>query len=186
MSIKTTPRIPLVNDDEASDLQRELMAPFEQNGRIDNVFRTMARHPELMKRWLPFVRHVLFKSTLSLREREIVILRIGWLCRSEYEWAQHVRGGKRAGLNDAEIERIGIGSGLSAKEDLLLRTVGELYANDCISAHTWQALSSHYTREQLMDIVFTVGQYNMVSMALNSFGVEVDSYLAGYPALPDM
>jgi alkylhydroperoxidase family enzyme len=183
--MKTTVHIPLLDDSEASDLQRELMAPFEQGGRIDNVFRTIARHPELMKRWLPFVRHILFKSTLSPREREILILRIGWLCRSEYEWAQHVHGGKRAGLSDAEIACIMRGGGLSAKEDLLLRAVGELHADTKVAEKTWQALSHHFSREQLMDLVFTVGQYNMVSMALNSFGVEVDGYLAGYPPLPE-
>ncbi|MGA9794400.1 MAG: carboxymuconolactone decarboxylase family protein [Rhizomicrobium sp.] len=180
-----TVRIPPLDDDEVSDIQRELMTPFKQDGRIDNVFRTIARHPDLMKRWLPFVRHILFKSTLSPREREILILRIGWLCRSEYEWAQHVRGGKRAGLDDREIACVMAGSGLSAREDLLVRAASELHAKARVSEVTWRALSQHYAQAQMMDIVFTVGQYAMISMALNSFGVEVDAYLAGYPPLPD-
>jgi 4-carboxymuconolactone decarboxylase len=183
--LSKTPRIPPVRDDEMTAAQRELLEPIRQNGRIDNVFRTLAQHPDLTKRWLPFARHVLSKSTLSPREREILILRIGFLCRAEYEWAQHVQLGRRRGLSDADIGRIMAGHGLSPKEDLLLRATDELYRHARIAEPTWDGLAAHYSREQMMDIVFTVGQYNMVSMMLNSLGVEVDDYLAGgYPPLP--
>jgi AhpD family alkylhydroperoxidase len=179
-----TPRIPPLRDEDLDDEQRALVAPFVRDGRIDNVFRTIAQHADLLRRWTPFVKHVLFKSELTAREREILILRIGWLCRCEYEWAQHVRGARRAGITDAEIACIQRGNGLGAKEDALLRAADELKRDAHIGDSTWAVLAAHYSRKQLMDIVFTVGQYNMVSMALNSFAVEVDGYLAGYPALP--
>jgi 4-carboxymuconolactone decarboxylase len=180
-----TPRIPPVSDEEMSDAQRELLGPFLQNGRVDNVFRTLAQHPDLMKRWLPFARHILSKSTLSPREREILILRAGYLCRAEYEWAQHVRLGKRVGLSDADIGRIMAGQGLSPQEDLLLRAADELHKNAHIAEAAWNGLAEHYNREQLIDIIFTVGQYTMVSMMLNSLDVQVDDYLkGGYPPLP--
>ena len=92
-------------------------------GAVPNIFRTLAHHPDLMRRWLVFGNHVLFKSTVPARERELVILRIGWLCEAEYEWAQHVRIGKEAGLNDEEIHRIKIGhsaKGWSPRDVLLL------------------------------------------------------------------
>jgi 4-carboxymuconolactone decarboxylase len=57
---------------------------------VINIFRTMARHPKLMKRGMVFANHVLGGSTLPARERERVILRTGYLCGSGYEWAQHV------------------------------------------------------------------------------------------------
>jgi alkylhydroperoxidase family enzyme len=180
-----TPRIPALGDAEMSEAQRELLAPFLQNGRVDNVFRTLARHADLMKRWLPFANHVLSKSTLSTREREIVILRAGYLCRAEYEWAQHVRLGKRRGLSDAEIAAIMAGKDISPKEDLLLAAANELHKDARIADGTWAALSQHYSPEQLIDIIFTFGQYTLVSMFLNSAGVQVDDYLAGgYPPLP--
>ena len=62
-----------------------------------------------MKRWLVFGNHVLARSTLAPRERELVILRIGWLCRSGYEWGQHVRIALGSGLSQAEIDRIPLG-----------------------------------------------------------------------------
>lgn len=180
-----SPRIPPLRDEEMSEAQRELLGPFLQTGRVDNVFRTLAQHPDLMRRWLPFANHVLSKSTLSPREREILILRIGYLCRAEYEWAQHVRLGKRRGLSDAEIGAIMAGNGISPKKDLLLSAAGELHEHARISDGTWDALTAHYSREQMVDIIFTVGQYNLVSMFLNSAGVEVDEYLkGGYPKLP--
>jgi 4-carboxymuconolactone decarboxylase len=148
------------------------------------VFRTVAHHPDLMKRWLPFVNHILRKSTITLREREILILRTGWLCRSEYEWAQHIRGGKRAGLTDADIGCIMEGYGLGAKEHLLLKAADELHLRKRIADATWTGLSRHYTTQQMMDVIFTVGQYTMVAMALNSLGIEVDDNLTDFPRLP--
>jgi alkylhydroperoxidase family enzyme len=180
-----SPRIPPVHDEEMSAAQKELLGPFRRDGRVDNVFRTLAQHPDLMRRWLPFATHVLSKSTLNPREREILILRIGYLCAAEYEWAQHVRLGKHRGLSDAEIAAIMAGNGISAKEDLLLRAADELRHDARISDATWKSLSAHYNREQMIDIIFTVAQYNLVSMFLNSAGVEIDDYLkGGYPALP--
>lgn len=179
-----SPRISPVSDTEMSEAQRELLTPMAHNGRIDNVFRTLAQHPDLMKRWLPFARHVL-KSTLSPRQSEILILRAGYLCRAEYEWAQHVRLGKRRGLSDDEIGAIMAGSGLPDHEDLLLLAADELHSRSRISDDTWTALARHYNREQLIDIIFTFAQYTLVSMFLNSAGVEVDDYLkGGYPKLP--
>lgn len=149
-----------------------------------NIFRTLAHHPKLMKRWLVFANHVLFKSTLPAREREIVILRIGWLCRAGYEWGQHVRIGREAGLSDEEIERITEGpdaAGWGDLDRLLLRATDELHTDAFVSDPTWKGLSGHLSTEQLMDLVFAVGQYNLVSMALNSFGVQLDPGIEGMP-----
>jgi hypothetical protein len=63
---------------------------------------------------------------------------------------------------------------------LLVRATDELHADACLSDATWQALSATYNQQQLMDLVFTVGQYNLVSMALNSFGVQLDDDLEGF------
>ena len=68
-----------------------------------NIFRTIAHHPELMKRWMVFGNHVLGNSSLSPRDRELAILRVGSRCRSGYEWSQHVRIALDAGLSEEEI-----------------------------------------------------------------------------------
>ena len=179
----TQPRIPPLEETEWSEEQREILAPMIRGGRVYNIFKTVVRHPKLLKRWLPFANHILNKSTLMPREREMAILRIGWLCRSEYEWGQHVEIGKRAGLGEAEIARIGAGPdapGWTPFEAALLRAVDELHADACISDQTWAALGQRLDTAQLMDLVFTVGNYTIVSMALNTFGVRLDDGIKGF------
>ncbi len=181
----TKPRIEPLEQPDWDEEQSELLAPLAKGGRVYNIFKTLAHHPKLLKRWIPFANHILFKSTLSPREREILILRIGWLCQAEYEWGQHVEIGKRAGLSDAEIERIAAGPeapGWSAGDALLLRAVDELHGDACIGDATWRALSERYDTNQLMDLVFTVGNYTLVSMALNTFGVRLDEGIRGFKA----
>lgn len=175
-----TPRIEPLAEDALPDEARVNMG----DGPTLNIFRTLAHHPGLMKRWLVFGNHVLGKSTLPPREREIAILRIGWLCGSGYEWGQHVVIGKAVGLCDDDVLRIAEGpeaEGWSPLERALLRATDELHSDAFIGDETWAALAEHYETQQLMDLVFTVGQYQLVSMALNSFGVQPEP---GLPALP--
>jgi 4-carboxymuconolactone decarboxylase len=163
-----------------------LLGDYEKtnNRPVPNIFTTIANHSKLLKRWSVFGNHVLFKSTLSPREREILILRIGWLCRSEYEWGQHVIIGKRCGLSDEEIQRIIKGPDAIGWEDFettLLRAVDELYINAFISNETWETLSKRYDSKQLLDLIFTVGQYHLLAMALNTLGVQLDKGVEGFP-----
>jgi 4-carboxymuconolactone decarboxylase len=179
----TAPRIPALQDGEWSKDAEPVMAPFVSQGRAHNIFRTLANHPDLMRRWLVFANHVLGKSTLPVRDREILILRVGYLCQSGYEWAQHVQIARRADMTDDDIAAIRSGSESShfaEQERLLLRAAEELHADAFVSDQTWSGLAQHYNTQQLMDIVFTVGQYTLVSMALNSFGVQLDAGLKGF------
>jgi alkylhydroperoxidase family enzyme len=176
------PRVQPLEESHWSDAVKNNLREIKVGqGEVPNIFKTLAHHPDLLRRWLVFGNHVLFKSTVPARERELVILRIGWLCEAEYEWAQHVRIGKQAGLTDDEIHRIKIGptaKGWNEQDTLLLRATDELHKDACIGDATWQGLSKHYNTQQLMDIVFAVGQYNLVSMALNTLGVQLDPGLS--------
>ncbi|MEQ8860049.1 MAG: carboxymuconolactone decarboxylase family protein [Pseudomonadales bacterium] len=177
------PRVAPLESDEWSEGAREVIAPLAERGPVLNIFKTLANHPDLMRRWLVFANHILGKSTLALRERELVILRIGYLCQAGYEWGQHVLIARRGGMTDDEIRSARTGPdtpGLSELDRLLLRATDELHADAHVSDATWQGLSEHLTTQQLMDLVFTVGQYNLVSMALNSFGVQADDGLPGW------
>ena len=179
----TQPRLAPLEEEDWSKEQRELLAPMARNGRVHNIFKTLVRYPKLLKRWLPFANHILYKSSLAPREREMAILRIGWLCRAEYEWGQHVVIGRRAGLSDAEIERIAAGPkapGWTPHEAALLSAVDELHTDACMSDASWATLGKTYDTAQLMDLVFTVGNYTLVSMALNSLGVRLEEGVAGF------
>jgi 4-carboxymuconolactone decarboxylase len=173
---------------EESDWDPELRETLERmkdpaTGRVMNVFRTLAHHPKALKRWLVFAVHVLSKSTLSGRDREIAILRIGWRCKAEYEWAQHVAIARRYGMTDEDIERIKLGPdapGLAPNEALLLRATDELHDQAMIGPATWDGLARHYDKEQLIDLVLAVGNYTLVSMALNTLGVQLDPGYTGF------
>ena len=177
------PRLKPIPQADWSDEVQKILQPNVAQGSVFNIFKTLAHHPDLLRRWLVFGNHVLFKSTLPPRERELVILRIGWLCEAEYEWAQHVKIGKDAGLTAVEIERIKAGPnarGWNEPDTLLLRATDELRRDAFISDATWKGLSAHFDTKQLMDVVFAVGQYNLVSMALNTLGVQLDDGLDGF------
>jgi alkylhydroperoxidase family enzyme len=149
-----------------------------------NIFATLAHHPKLMKRWMVFGNHVLAKSTLPARERELLILRTGWNCRAPYEWGQHVAIGRATGISDDEIERIAAGPdapGWDPFDATLLRAADELHRDDMIGDATYAALAARYDAQQLLDLVFTVGQYHVVSMALNTLRVERDDGVTGVP-----
>ena len=148
-------------------------------GPVLNVFRTIAQEPEAAKAFLAWGGYILSKRNgLAPREREIAILRTGYLCRSGYEWTQHVRigldaradrgrgGGDQGRPVRSELERAGpadpAGVGRALPRQVRLATP------------TWAALGRTLSQKQLMDLVFTVGQYTQVSMFLNSFGVQLD------------
>ena len=187
-----TPRIPPLTIDEADDQQRALLATVSPtvtsaagpaDGASMNIFATFARHPGLIRHWMPFGGKLL-SGKLPARDREILILRTGWNCRSEYEWGQHVRIGLASGLSQTEIDRIAARSdagGWSEGDALLLQAADELHDDACLSEATWVALADHYDEKQLIEIPMLVGQYHLVAFTLNSLGVQREPGVAGFP-----
>lgn len=172
------PRIPALAPEQWNEKAQEIMQPFVETGRDYNVFRTLMNHPALAQRWMVFANHILGKSSLPERERELLILRIGHLCNAGYEWNKHADISRFLGMSEEDINSSKTGPdtpGLCELDQLLLRATDELHSDAFISDGTWQGLGKHFNTEQLMDLVFTVGQYNLVSMALNSFGVQLDA-----------
>lgn len=181
------PRIHPLPRDEWTDEVRTALGPLVGRDPLDNVFGTFARHPDLFRRYSPLGVHILAKSTLSEREKELAILRIGSLNRCEYEFAQHAAIGRQAGLTDDEIARIHQGpkaAGWSDFDRAILQAADDLYAHRAISDDTWAALSTIYGDRQLLDLVFTVGVYNTISWMLNSCRTEIDKHLSDYPWPP--
>ena len=174
----TSPRIAPVALEGCTQEQREIVEPMKARGPVLNIFRTLLNHPAAARAFLGWGGYILSrKSTLPQREREIVILRTGFLCRSGYEWTQHVPIARRAGLSDDEIGRIKLGAGApgwSAPDAALLRAADDLHREQFVTEPVWTELSRHFGEQQRMDMVFTAGQYTQVSMLLNSFGVQLD------------
>ena len=180
------PRIPPLPREGRDPKTAELLDALSAfNGVELNIFATLAHHPRLLKRWSDFGGTLLYGGKLPARERELLILRTGYLCQAPYEWGQHVTIGRAAGLSDEEIARVASGPdapGWSASEALLLRATDELHTQSRITDQTWQALADHWDEQQLIELCMVVGQYHLVAMTLNSLGVEPET--DDFPPLP--
>jgi alkylhydroperoxidase family enzyme len=152
-------------------------------GQVAGIYRTYARHLAMDQPRTRVSEHIRQQSTLSTRIRELLIIRIGVLCRSEYEWAAHAPAGRRAGLTDADIQRIVEGPGTAGDpvDNALLRAVDELHRDAMVSDSTWRELAAVFDSRQLLDILITTGGYRMVSMALNTFGVQLEPGAERFP-----
>ncbi|MEE2732082.1 MAG: carboxymuconolactone decarboxylase family protein [Pseudomonadota bacterium] len=145
-----------------------------------NGVGAMLNHPALARAFLTFNNHIAKDNTLAKRICELLILRVSWLRQSEYEFQQHVVLGLRAGLTEAEIAAIQDGPGAAIWNEVdanLLRAADDLVRDACISTTTWRALSNEFSTEQMIDIVFTVGCYEVLAMAFKSFGVPFEACL---------
>jgi 4-carboxymuconolactone decarboxylase len=160
--------------------------PVKATGNELAVSRTFARHPDLNQARSPRAGFVNRASPLSPRHREMLILRSGWNCQSEYEWAQHVGRVGRArehGLDPVLIARGPSAPGWDPFEATLLRAADELYRDTAISDATWKALGAQYDTASLMSAVFTASSYRATSMALNAFGVQLEQGDERFPTI---
>lgn len=178
----SSPRITPLGPDEQDEAARELLSQAAIGGPASNIFTTLVRHPGLFRRWLPFGGKLL-AGRLPARERELLILRTGWRCQSDYEWGQHVLIGRAAGLTDEEIERLKEGpeaAGWDPFDATLLRAADELHDESCISDATWASLAARYDDRQLIEVPMLVGQYHLVSFTLRSLGVQREPGVPGF------
>lgn len=192
MTTDNTPRVPLLLPPDWNEEALEALNAFpgglkfvlngwEENQtavRGTNMLAGFAQYPDLAKAFLTFNNHVATNSSVCTRDRELIILRTGWLRHCEYEYVMHVILGRRAGITDEEIERVQAGPdapGWNENDADLIRLADELHADARISDATWQRLSKNYEQKQLMDMVFLVGCYDIVAMATNSFNISVEA-----------
>jgi alkylhydroperoxidase family enzyme len=142
-----------------------------------NIYRTLVHHVDLYNRWSPLGQFILNGSSISPRHREIAMLRMGWLCQSPYEWSQHARIAKaQAGMTDQELHRIAEGrnAGWSGADRAVIMMADELRYDAIISDATWAELRKTYSDQQVMELLFTSAQYQLVSMALNTLGIQIE------------
>jgi alkylhydroperoxidase family enzyme len=166
-----TPRIPPVEP------------PPGGRGGGANVFRTFNRHPPADRVRGAINTHVTGSSTLTPRQRELLLTRIGVLCRSEYEYAAHLRLGRQAGFTDADVSRVLNGPNSAPGDPLetaLLQSADDLFINDVVSAATWATLAQSLNERQLLDVLIAVGGYRSTSMLINSAGVQLDANMADF------
>lgn len=167
----SSPRIPVVAPEQFTPEQAELAGDWSKF----NFARMMVNHPALYRVFKPLGEKLMGGSSLPHREREVLILRTVGLCGETYEATHHAAIGLSVGLTEAEVAaaRTG-GPGLSAADQLLATAAEELVGDHCLSDATWQALSARYSVEQMVELVFVVGNFAMLSMLTNSVGMPCE------------
>jgi alkylhydroperoxidase family enzyme len=170
-----------VSDEVAAILGGGINSPA---GTPLNIFGTIAHHPRLLKRFMNFAGLFLNKGLLPAREREIVILRVGWNCQSVYEFGQHTIIGERVGLTMEEITAVTRDiseHNWNDRDTALLEMSDDLCADNCVSQQTWDKLRRDWKEDELIELVMVAGTYRLVSGFLNTMGVELDAQTPGWP-----
>ena len=155
------------------------------NGEHLRLFGTLAHHPKLLKRFLAFGGFFLNRGLLPAREREIVILRVGWNTESVYEFGQHTVIGQACGLSDDEIRAVAgdpSSHPWSARDRALIAVVDDICRDDCARDSVWAELRGQWNDAELCELVLLIGMYRMVAGFLNTMGVELDPNTPGWPA----
>lgn len=149
-----------------------------------NILGIYAWHPALAGPWLHFSNH-LRHSTLSDRVREMIIVRTTWLGYGEYEWAQHVRMSLASGdLTREEVDALAEGPGAALWDEqdaAVVQAIDEIVTEKNVSDSTWVGLEKQFSRQQLIDFVFTVGTYDMHCTAFKVFGLQLEEGMTGFP-----
>ena len=183
----TSPRIKPVPQAEWTEAQRALVVKYAPGGDVakaDNGLRTLLHSPDMVDGLMPYTNYLSNESTLTPRHRELLILRVAWVCASQPLWATHAARAKSAGLSAAEIKRVAEGpdaKGWDPFEATLLRMVDQAYRNSSVSEATWKTLSAQYDMFHMVDAVETAGHFIMLGMMYNAFGVQPDEGFADRP-----
>ena len=179
------PRIPNLPREEWTDGAREVFAfwgepnAWEEGSRT-NIIMTMANNVDLANAYNLWGRHIMVTNTLALRDREILTMRVAWLVKSEYEWHNHVGYCLNLGMSLEEIAAIKDGPDsafpFSDLDRAIMRACDELIGTNDLSDAAWAALTKFYSKQQMMDLVFTIGQYVMTSWAITAFRMPLEPH----------
>jgi len=149
------------------------------------LLATLVRHATLLRSWLPLAKTILSAGALPDRDRELLVLRTAWNCRSDYEWGHHERLAAKAGLDREEVARVAQGpeaSGWEPFERALLRAADQLHARASIDQKTWDALAARYGEHELIEVPAVVGQYHALAFTANVLAVALEDGLSPLPA----
>lgn len=144
--------------------------------QLPEILLTMLRHPDLFARQVDMGIQLLAQGALAPRDRELAILRMGWLCQAPYEWGEHVQVAHKLGLTPEDTERITCGSaaqGWTEHERAILKATEELFESAMISDATWATLAQRLDERQLIELPIVVGQYQTVAYYQNSLRLRL-------------
>lgn len=149
---------------------------------ITPAIATMMRHPGLYRRQMELSAQLFGSGAISPRERELVVLRVAWLCRAPNEWGEHVEVAKLCSVSTEEIERVTLGSsaaGWSDHERAILRAVEELLGDQSMSDETWSTLAQSWNDQQLIELPVLIGVYHLMALQQNSLKIRLPEHNRG-------
>lgn len=170
-----TERIAVPSAAELRDDVAQLLPLTAQPGREPaQTMAILARQPDLLAPFLTWAAALALQGVLSHRDHELLALRVASICRSSFEWTEHAEYARAASVTDAEIARVAEpidAASWSEPEAALLRAADELVTDCDVTDPTWEVLARHYDPPALVEILFVVGQYTMLSMVANAAGL---------------
>lgn len=173
------PRIAPVPNDEVDPESRAIVNAVRASAGagpaviMPEYMRVVIKHPEIFRCQMD-MGTAIFKGRIPARERELAVLRIGWLTQSPYEWGEHVDIGQRYGLTAEEVDRVTHGSaapGWSEHDAAILRGTEELLADYALSDATWEILAKTWDEPQLIEFPMMVGQYVATAFIQNTLRI---------------
>lgn len=176
------PRIAFLRPEEMGEEAQAIVARIRAaagapvTDEVPEIVATLLRHPGLYEKHVALGTELLGNGTLSARQRELAVLRTGWLCGAPYEWGEHVAIAKRAGLTTAEIERVTEGSsapGWNVQDRAILRAAEELHGGAMISDPTWSELETFLDDRQLIELPYVIGTYTKVAFLQNALRLRL-------------
>lgn len=182
MTMSQDGRIPALSFEESKAAAESVQVP-EYMSQL-NIFRVLLKHPELGRLVNGFLHQLLFKGKLDVRLRELMIMRIGWQTGSEYEWAQHWRVARDLGVSDEDVlavrdwesyEKFG------GNERAVLAATDEVLTTGAVGEETWKACASFLNEEELIELLFVIANWNMVSQFLRSVEIPLEEGMAPWP-----
>jgi 4-carboxymuconolactone decarboxylase len=185
------PRVAPLNPHELGEQAQAIVARIRQaagtpaTGGIPEYVATFLKHPALYEKHVALGTELLGNGTLTARQRELAVLRTGWLCGAPYEWGEHVEIAKRAGLTSDEIERVTQGSeavGWSKEDGAILRAAEELHASAMISDETWRILEEFLDERQQIELPYVIGTYTKVAFFQNALRLRLQKGNQGLSA----
>ena len=148
------------------------------DGQPLGTIEVLAHCPALLGPFLGWAAALALQGTLSHRDHEILALRASYRGQSAFEWSEHVGYARQSGLTDDEIARLGrpeVAAEWTEAERALISAADALIDHHDIDDGTWATLASHYGPAALVELVYVVGQYTMLSMVANGLRIPAVS-----------
>ncbi|HEX4376214.1 MAG TPA: hypothetical protein VHZ99_03570 [Steroidobacteraceae bacterium] len=178
-STDPAPIMPPVRQDELTDDMRAFLDKWTggifRGADSNPVLLTFAHHPKLADLFSQFNIHLLSSNTLPVKQRQIAIMRVAWVCKATYMWSSHLNTSVRCGLQPDIFRPIQVGAGdpyFTEFERVVIRATEELINDRKVGADNWAALMSEWNNQQMLDFLFTVGAYVTVAGVMRSTGVQ--------------